>query len=239
MEGVLSDSFSYLPVFAECFFFFEFIMVSSAHEFFGSGTTSEVTQQVRTGEQARIDGISVEVSGNVEQTHFGLRNHASSVVVPLRVTDPNPNSDVTGADRNNNRTKEAWIWGEEVEIETRNLGFYGVGRPTFESREVLRPSGRSTLWSLFNPDDERKADRNNNSNKEVSVWGEEVEIETRNLGFYGVGRPTFKSREEGETDDEIRVFEEVVVHIVNPVVFAEERAPEIEEEEEEEQEEPW
>ncbi|KAJ4959310.1 hypothetical protein NE237_026421 [Protea cynaroides] len=106
-------------------------------------------------------------------------------------------------------------------------------------REVLRPSGRSTLWSLFNPDDERKADRNNNSNKEVSVWGEEVEIETRNLGFYGVGRPTFKSREEGETDDEIRVFEEVAVHIVNPVVFAEERAPEIEEEEEEEQEEPW
>ncbi|KAJ4979486.1 hypothetical protein NE237_010266 [Protea cynaroides] len=101
-------------------------------------------------------------------------------------------------------------------------GFSGVFEPQRKSCDVR---GRSTLWSLFNLDDGRKADRNNNSNKEV-------EIETRNLGFSGVGGPVFESREEGENDEEIRVFEEPAVHIVNPVVFAEERAPEIEEVEE-------
>ncbi|XP_043702310.1 protein OCTOPUS-like [Telopea speciosissima] len=114
-------------------------------------------------------------------------------------------------------------------------GFSGVFEPQRKSCDVR---GRSTLSTLFNLDDERKTDNNNNRNKEGLVWGGEVEVETRNLGFSGVGGPVFESREgeEEETDEEIRVSEEPAAPNVNNFVVAEERVPEIEEEEEEEEE---
>ncbi|XP_043697185.1 protein OCTOPUS-like [Telopea speciosissima] len=114
-------------------------------------------------------------------------------------------------------------------------GFSGVFEPQRKSCDVRV---RSTLWSLFHLDDERKVDNiNHSNNKEASGWGE-VEVETRNLGFSGVGEPVFESREEEEeeeNDEEIRVSEEPAVPIVNPVVVVVvERAPEIEEEQEQE-----
>ncbi|XP_042491508.1 protein OCTOPUS-like [Macadamia integrifolia] len=101
-------------------------------------------------------------------------------------------------------------------------GFSGVFEPQRKSCDVR---GRSTLWSLFNLDDERKTDTDNNNR--------EVEVETRNLGFSGVGGPVFESREEEENDEEIRVSEEPAASVVNTFVVAEERVPEIKEEEEE------
>ncbi|KAJ4971849.1 hypothetical protein NE237_004948 [Protea cynaroides] len=114
-------------------------------------------------------------------------------------------------------------------------GFSGVFEPQRKSCDVRV---RSTLWSLFNLDDERKTDNNPNNKKEVSACAE-VEVETRNSVFSGVGGPVFESKEEEEeeeeveeeNDGEIRVSEEPAVPNVNPVVVVDETALEIEEEE--------
>ncbi|KAF8396883.1 hypothetical protein HHK36_018518 [Tetracentron sinense] len=102
-------------------------------------------------------------------------------------------------------------------------GFSGVIEPQRKSCDVR---GRNTLWSLFSLDDERKG-----VSKEVCG---EIEAETRNLGFSGVGAPVFESREEEEeeNEDEIRVYDDVVLPNVNVV---EERGEEIIEEVEEEE----
>nr|DAD28411.1 TPA_asm: hypothetical protein HUJ06_029879 [Nelumbo nucifera] len=109
----------------------------------------------------------------------------------------------------------------------RGEGFSGVFEPQRKSCDVRV---RNTLWSLFSLDDERKAER-----KEVR---RDVEVETRTLGFSGVGGPVFESREEEENEEEIKVLEDAatVSSNVNAVVV-EERDEEIEEEDDEEEEE--
>ncbi|KAF6165805.1 hypothetical protein GIB67_012702 [Kingdonia uniflora] len=112
----------------------------------------------------------------------------------------------------------------------RGERFSGVLEPKRRSCDVR---GRSTLWTLFTRDDERKG----------VVWGDHIEVEARNLGFSGVGDPVFESNEdedevvdeEGDNEDEIQVCEDVVVgpsvpRNVNLVV--EDRVEEIVEEEE-------
>lgn len=76
--------------------------------------------------------------------------------------------------------------------------------------------GRSTLWSLFNLDDERKTTKK-------EIYGE-IEVETRNVGPSGVK----------VTEDEIRAFEDVSVP--NVASSVPDRVEEIIEEEEEKEE---
>lgn len=105
---------------------------------------------------------------------------------------------------------------------SKGEGFSGVVEPQRKSCDVRV---RNTLWTLFNLDDERKGSKR-------EAWGE-VEVDTRNLGSSCVGGPVFESKEEDETEDEIRVSEEPNV-VVNGV---EDRVEEIIEEEEEQEQE--
>lgn len=97
-------------------------------------------------------------------------------------------------------------------------GFSGVVEPQRKSCDVRV---RNTLWTLFTLDDERKGSKR-------EAWGE-IEVDPRNLASSSVGGPVFESKEEDDTEEEIRASDEPNV-VLNPV---EDRVEEIIEEEEE------
>ncbi|KAF8397337.1 hypothetical protein HHK36_016250 [Tetracentron sinense] len=139
-----------------------------------------------------------------------------------------------GDDKNSFRNKaSSSFWPELRRSKSfsggKGEGFSGVIEPQRKSCDVR---ARNTLWSLFSLDNERKG-----VNKEV--WGE-IEVETRDLGFSGVGAPVFESREDNE--DETRVSEDVVPNgnVVEEIVgeiIEEEVEEELEQEEQEQEEE--
>ncbi|GLT92666.1 hypothetical protein SLE2022_104930 [Rubroshorea leprosula] len=118
---------------------------------------------------------------------------------------------------------------------SKNEGFSGVFEPQRKSCDVRV---RSTLWTLFNQDDEK------NPHKKEAGRAEIVEVENRNLGSSSSVRgPVLEGKEEGETEyeseqeDDIEIIEEpnvasssVIEEKVGEIVEEHEQEPTQEEE---------
>lgn len=123
---------------------------------------------------------------------------------------------------------------------SKNEGFSGVFEPQRKSCDVRV---RSTLWSLFNQDDDRNPYKKELQNREI------IDSDSRNLG--SSARPSFQGpviecKEEGksesetendDSDDYIRVSDEPNVATSSSNIVIEKKVEEIVEEEEEQEEE--
>ncbi|XP_059647151.1 protein OCTOPUS-like [Cornus florida] len=138
---------------------------------------------------------TLDQSSSASTSTSSRKPPSSAAVAGLKAIFKVPGGAITENNNRNRNKPSSYSFFPELRrtqsfSASKNEGFSGVFEPQRKSCDVR---GRSTLWTLFSQDDDRKTTKNDHP----------IEVETRNLGLVSssVTGPVLESKEEDEHED--------------------------------------